>query len=975
MPKDYDIFISYSGQNAEFVTKLSDSLKKRGVKAWEYARDIQVGASIAAEVNDALGRCRTFGVVLSKAALDSKWVINFELGAAMDLLAANQITAIIPIRIESVELPPLLRSWRSIDFSDPSRFGEGLDALVRSIAESHPGPLPGPRVGPKSELHELIGRAQKSLVVSALTLDKFTTDGKVMGALHGQLMKREPPEITFLLLNPYCAYARAHERFHPIESRSPLAEQIKGTISVFQRLLEDARDLPHAGRKLSVYLTSYMPRFRAVIVDDSACHVSFYMYAVDVITTPEVLFRSGRDAAQFESVSRSLEDLRSSPHCFPLILDGQFDESWHRSEAGYYLEQCLADLCSKKGCDIAAGVLFDRRPGNASGNWAGTFSASMGLNTGLRVGKIGTLDDAIARSFERVKSSYPGYLSENDRKRTTQDARHLLQTSHHGQQSFWSGLSMEDHEDFLDRLLLARTTGHPAPLQPLVTGSSAETRSLELVRWLEQKTKQGLDRKSKDDRKQPEKIERRRWLRWSILTESLTAEQLERGDISVMGMDLWHAVEDGPVLEAENFFFHIIDTNTDRTLRFACFPSTRIATVFTLRLYEELLRDKRTLEVTFVPRSTRIADYSSTHDVTRLLKEFPSLERRASVSKQGSQYRALTWKQLHRDLQDVTEAALLLDVRGSNSFRSLQGAPKICFFGFMALDTLDRALVGVHQVQPVLIHQNPGDRSFHVNRYLAPEAPLESAIARRVCDRPLKWAGGDVATIASWKESRRFPWDTTNEFYASEQIEFFRRFGQQLEPYVEKYLDSFKLCRRVLVLGCGAGKEAYYLHRNRSNPDFQIIALDLITEPILYARETYPEIREQFLIGDLYSLPDLLDGEFDGIVANAALVHLLEIEDLRDRVMPSIWNRLHPGGLAFIRLLYKPDVPGGTEYSATDEFPNKPRKFTYYSEEELCQIAESAGFKVLRRSTESFRKAEIKVWWPCVLLQKPEGSQ
>jgi len=208
----------------------------------------------------------------------------------------------------------------------------------------------------------------------------------------------------------------------------------------------------------------------------------------------------------------------------------------------------------------------------------------------------------------------------------------------------------------------------------------------------------------------------------------------------------------------------------------------------------------------------------------------------------------------------------------------------------------------------------------------------------------------------------------TKEFYKNELAEFHRRFGEEIETYVKaEYLDNLAQCERILVVGCGSGKEVEYL--SARNKRASVIGVDFMVEPILYARAKYPSLKEQFVVGDYYSLGELFEGQFDAIVANAAFVHLLERKDLQERIMPAISQRLRPGGLAFLRLLDRPAVLERQQFDITPEFQGRPRWFVYYSEEELCEIALQIRLSVVKRKTHPHDRFP-GTSWSCVLLEK-----
>ena len=105
--------------------------------------------------------------------------------------------------------------------------------------------------------------------------------------------------------------------------------------------------------------------------------------------------------------------------------------------------------------------------------------------------------------------------------------------------------------------------------------------------------------------------------------------------------------------------------------------------------------------------------------------------------------------------------------------------------------------------------------------------------------------------------------------------------------------------------------------------------------------------------------------EFDGIVANAVLVHLLDREDMPD-ILKKIWGRLKKNGLCFIRVIEK----GNLKKELDNHLFGGLRWFVYYSKEELMRLAEEAGF-IVEKVDKRLHVRYPTVSWISVLLRKP----
>ena len=92
-----------------------------------------------------------------------------------------------------------------------------------------------------------------------------------------------------------------------------------------------------------------------------------------------------------------------------------------------------------------------------------------------------------------------------------------------------------------------------------------------------------------------------------------------------------------------------------------------------------------------------------------------------------------------------------------------------------------------------------------------------------------------------------------------------------------------------------------------SERDCDAFGIDFSSEAILLAQKEHPSLKNHFFIEDMYNLNRIMSGEFDGIIANAVLVHLLDRNDMFS-ILKMIWKRLKNNGLCFIRVIEKKNV-------------------------------------------------------------------
>jgi tetratricopeptide (TPR) repeat protein len=115
----YDIFVSYSSVNKDWVRKtFIPILEKAGLKVCDYYRDFDVGAPIVMEMERAILESSKTIPVLSPAYLKSGWT-EFESLMFQTLDAANRNRRVLPIILETCELPLRIKYMNCINFANP----------------------------------------------------------------------------------------------------------------------------------------------------------------------------------------------------------------------------------------------------------------------------------------------------------------------------------------------------------------------------------------------------------------------------------------------------------------------------------------------------------------------------------------------------------------------------------------------------------------------------------------------------------------------------------------------------------------------------------------------------------------------------------------------------------------------------------------------------------------------------------------
>jgi TIR domain-containing protein len=129
VPRPVRLFISHSHRDAAFVKRLTHVLDGHGLSYW-YSRHHIVGAQQwHDEIGRALTRCNWFVLVLSPAAVASKWVKHELLFALEERAYLDHIVILSVRRARYKRLSWTLHQSQWVDFT--RGFDRGCKALLR----------------------------------------------------------------------------------------------------------------------------------------------------------------------------------------------------------------------------------------------------------------------------------------------------------------------------------------------------------------------------------------------------------------------------------------------------------------------------------------------------------------------------------------------------------------------------------------------------------------------------------------------------------------------------------------------------------------------------------------------------------------------------------------------------------------------------------------------------------------------------
>lgn len=122
-----EVFISYSHQDQEFVSRLALDLEERGAEVWIDREDLHAGEKWQESIAQGVRACKAFLLVVSPQWLKSEW------GQREFRLAVESKRPVIPLLYGKADLPRELASYQYINFRQGS-YAENLADLVAALA-------------------------------------------------------------------------------------------------------------------------------------------------------------------------------------------------------------------------------------------------------------------------------------------------------------------------------------------------------------------------------------------------------------------------------------------------------------------------------------------------------------------------------------------------------------------------------------------------------------------------------------------------------------------------------------------------------------------------------------------------------------------------------------------------------------------------------------------------------------------------
>ncbi len=198
---------------------------------------------------------------------------------------------------------------------------------------------------------------------------------------------------------------------------------------------------------------------------------------------------------------------------------------------------------------------------------------------------------------------------------------------------------------------------------------------------------------------------------------------------------------------------------------------------------------------------------------------------------------------------------------------------------------------------------------------------------------------------------------STINFYKDNAKQVAERYESVVSDLSKHFSDAFNTGRKVLDIGCGSGRDLAVLHKL----GYDCYGVDPIPQFVEISQEIHPELSKRIIQGALPDLTVPFDGEFDGVLCSAVLMHI-EVEQL-PAAAQAIKACLKVGG----RLLFS--VPSKRLDVVSEDRDQNGRLFIPNQANRLKLIFEDLGFKTVSSWDNTDSMGRDAVAWESVLME------
>ena len=171
------VFLSYAFEDTALADKIANTLQENGIDTWWAEWCISAGDSIRQRIDEGLGDCTHFVVLLTPKSIGKSWV-NAEIDAGL-IRKLGESTRFIPLRcgLPASDLSPLLRGMLSPEL-DPTNVN-----LSQLIGDIH-GVSRKPPLGPVPKALRAVEAAPTGFSASATAVARLFVQSSKNGKQH-----------------------------------------------------------------------------------------------------------------------------------------------------------------------------------------------------------------------------------------------------------------------------------------------------------------------------------------------------------------------------------------------------------------------------------------------------------------------------------------------------------------------------------------------------------------------------------------------------------------------------------------------------------------------------------------------------------------------------------------------------------------------------------------------------------------------
>jgi hypothetical protein len=123
------VFISYCSDDADTAATLSRLCEQAGFDTWLDKRDLRPGDDWRAKIDEAVQKCNIFLLLISSATLRGEATSPVEWSSICERRWSGPDVILIPIRLDSVPLPPFLRKSHYLNAPDPAALSKCVNEI------------------------------------------------------------------------------------------------------------------------------------------------------------------------------------------------------------------------------------------------------------------------------------------------------------------------------------------------------------------------------------------------------------------------------------------------------------------------------------------------------------------------------------------------------------------------------------------------------------------------------------------------------------------------------------------------------------------------------------------------------------------------------------------------------------------------------------------------------------------------------